>query len=96
MNVPYKIQNRIKWCIQLLPNVLTNQYYSVRWDRFINKVIEAAEKKKNFDEEEFFNQSRIYENEWVNPSNRISYNEGGDGIKLARQIYKKYAKEIIR
>ena len=75
---------------------LTNQYYSVRWDRFINKVIEAAEKKKNFDEEEFFNQSRIYENEWVNPSNRISYNEGGDGIKLARQIYKKYAKEIIR
>ena len=75
---------------------LTNQYYSVRWDRFINEVIEAAEKKKNFDEEEFFNQSRIYENEWVNPSNRISYNEGGDGIKLARQIYKKYAKEIIR
>lgn len=75
---------------------LTNQYYSVRWDRFINKVIEAAEKKKNFDEEEFFNQSRMYENEWVNPSNRISYNEGGDGIKLARQIYKKYAKEIIR
>ena len=75
---------------------LTNKYYSVRWDRFINKVIEAAEKKKNFDEEEFFNQSRIYENEWVNPSNRISYNEGGDGIKLARQIYKKYAKEIIR
>ena len=75
---------------------LTNQYYSVRWDRFINEVIEAAEKKKNFDEEEFFNQSRMYENEWVNPSNRISYNEGGDGIKLARQIYKKYAKEIIR
>lgn len=75
---------------------LTNQYYSVRWDRFINEVIEAAEKKKNFDEEEFFNQSRIYENEWVNPSNRISYNEGGDGIKLARKIYKKYGKEIIR
>ena len=75
---------------------LTNQYYSVRWDHFINEVIEAAEKKKNFDEEEFFNQSRMYENEWVNPSNRISYNEGGDGIKLARQIYKKYAKEIIR
>jgi hypothetical protein len=27
---------------------------------------------------------------------RSYYNEGGDGIKLARQIYKKYAKEIIR
>ncbi|MCS3242768.1 alpha-N-acetylglucosaminidase C-terminal domain-containing protein [Bacteroides ovatus] len=72
---------------------LTNQYYSVRWDHFINEVIEAAEKKKNFDEEEFFNQSRMYENEWVNPSNRISYNEGGDGIKLARQIYKNTQKK---
>lgn len=75
---------------------LTNQYYSVRWDRFINEVIKAVEKKKAFDEEVFFNESRMYENEWVNPSNRINYNEGGDGIKLARQIYKKYAKEIIR
>lgn len=75
---------------------LTNQYYSVRWDRFINEVIKAVEKKKAFDEEAFFNESRMYENEWVNPSNRINYNEGGDGIKLARQIYKKYAKEIIR
>ena len=75
---------------------LTNQYYAVRWDRFINEVIKAVEKKKAFDEEVFFNESRMYENEWVNPSNRINYNEGGDGIKLARQIYKKYAKEIIR
>ena len=58
-------------------------------------MIKAVEKKKAFDEEVFFNESRMYENEWVNPSNRINYNEGGDGIKLARQIYKKYAKEII-
>ncbi|MCS2573819.1 alpha-N-acetylglucosaminidase C-terminal domain-containing protein, partial [Bacteroides ovatus] len=70
---------------------LTNQYYSVRWDRFINKVIEAAERRKILMKNSF-NQSRIYENEWVNPSNRISYNEGGDGIKPTRQIYKKYAK----
>lgn len=35
----------------------------------------------------------MYENEWVNPSNRISYNEGGDGIKLARQIYKNTQKK---
>ncbi|MCS2304179.1 hypothetical protein NXX23_20740 [Bacteroides ovatus] len=73
----------------------SNQSISILFggDHFINEVIEAAEKKKNFDEEEFFNQSRMYENEWVNPSNRISYNEGGDGIKLARQIYKNTQKK---
>lgn len=75
---------------------LTNQYYAVRWDRFINEVIEAAEKKETFDEKAFFDRSLVYENEWVNPTHVIKYNEGGDGIKVARQLYKKYAKELIR
>lgn len=75
---------------------LTNQYYAVRWDRFIKKAIEAVGKKEALDEKEFFNQSLVYENEWVNPSHVIKYNEGGDGIKVARQIYKKYAKELTR
>lgn len=75
---------------------LTKHYYYVRWDRFINEVIKAAEEKTSFDEEAFFNQSRMFENEWVNPNNKINFNEGGDGIKLARKLYNKYAKEIIR
>ena len=75
---------------------LTKHYYYVRWDRFINEVIKAAEGKTSFDEEAFFNQSRMFENEWVNPNNKINFNEGGDGIKLARKLYNKYAKEIIR
>lgn len=75
---------------------LTKHYYYVRWDRFINEVIKAAEGKTSFDEEAFFNQSRMFENEWVNPNNNIDFNEGGDGIKLSRKIYNKYAKEIIR
>lgn len=75
---------------------LTKHYYYVRWDSFINEVIKAAEGKTSFDEEAFFNQSRMFENEWVNPNNKINFNEGGDGIKLARKLYNKYAKEIIR
>ncbi|WP_078063387.1 alpha-N-acetylglucosaminidase [Bacteroides ihuae] len=75
---------------------LTNQYYAIRWDRFIKEVIEAAEKKESFDDKAFFDESLVYENEWVKPANVIKYNEGGDGIKVARQIYKKYVKELIR
>lgn len=75
---------------------LTNQYYSIRWDRFIKEVIKGAEKKESFDEKAFFDQSLVYENEWVKPANVIKYNEGGDGIKVARKIYKKYVKELIR
>lgn len=75
---------------------LTNQYYSIRWDRFIKEVIKGAEKKESFDEKTFFDQSLVYENEWVKPANVIKYNEGGDGIEVARKIYKKYVKELIR
>ncbi len=74
---------------------LTNQYYAVRWEHFIKEVIESVEKKKPFDEKAFFEHSRIFENEWVNPNHVIKYNEGGDGIKLSKQIYKKYIKELM-
>lgn len=72
----------------------TSLYYAKRWDRFIKGVIESVEKKETFDEKAFFNQSLIFENEWVEPINKIKYNEGGDGIKTARRIYMKYVKEI--
>lgn len=72
----------------------TSQYYARRWDCFIKGVIEAFEKKEAFDEKAFFNQSLIFENEWIEPTNKLKYNEGGDGIKTARRIYMKYVKEI--
>lgn len=75
---------------------LTNQYYAARWDRFLKEVMRAAEKKIPFDEKAFFDQSLVYENEWINPVNKIKYNEGGDGIQVARKLSDKYAKELIR
>jgi alpha-N-acetylglucosaminidase len=74
---------------------LINQYYAFRWNWFIDEVIKAAEKKETFDEKAFLEQCLIYENEWIKPTNEIRYNEGGDGIKVALQMYQKYAKELI-
>lgn len=73
---------------------LTSQYYSTRWNRFIKEVINSVEKGVTFDENAFMQESIKFENEWINLSNKIQYNEGGDGIKLARKIYQKYASEL--
>jgi alpha-N-acetylglucosaminidase len=74
---------------------LLSQYYAPRWERFINEVIAAAEKKEAFDEKAFRERCIAYENEWVKPENKIRYNAGGDGIKVARQMYRKYAAELL-
>ncbi|MDE6368868.1 MAG: alpha-N-acetylglucosaminidase, partial [Muribaculaceae bacterium] len=52
---------------------LNNSYYAPRWSMFIDRVIEAAEQGKKFNAEEFYNASRDFENEWIEPSNAIEY-----------------------
>jgi alpha-N-acetylglucosaminidase len=73
---------------------LTDQYYAVRWNHFIDKVIEAAEAKQTFDEKDFYNWSVSFERGWIEPSHTIKYHEGGNGIAVAKVLYTKYAKEI--
>jgi alpha-N-acetylglucosaminidase len=73
---------------------LINHYYAPRWDKFIREVIQAAEQKTPFDEQAFYEQCLRYEKEWIQPTNIISYTNGGDGIALARQLYQKYEKEL--
>ena len=76
---------------------LTSQYYATRWNKMIAEAIAAVEKNKEYDEKAFFEWSRKFENEWVEPSNIIIYSEQKqNGIEVARQIYKKYAKELVR
>jgi alpha-N-acetylglucosaminidase len=73
---------------------LTDQYYAVRWNHFIDKVIEAAQAKQAFDEKEFYQWSIAFERKWIEPSNVIRYHEGGDGVAVAKKLFAKYANEI--
>jgi alpha-N-acetylglucosaminidase len=73
---------------------LTEQYYAVRWNHFIDSVISAAGSGKSFDEKAFLKWSQSFERQWIDPSHTIHYHEGGDGIAIARKMYEKYADKI--
>lgn len=75
---------------------LNDQYYGVRWKRFIEGVIEAVEAGKKFDEETFFNECRDFENGWIDvEANPITIIPQGNAKATAKQLYEKYSPMIL-
>lgn len=70
---------------------LNEYYYGVRWSMFIDRVIDAARKGGPYDGEAFFEASREFENNWIEPSNKIKYLEPIDGLVVSKEMYEKYA-----
>lgn len=70
---------------------LNEYYYGVRWSMFIDRVIDAARKGVPYDGEAFFEASREFENNWIEPSNKIKYLEPIDGLVVSKEMYEKYA-----
>ena len=74
---------------------LNEYYYSPRWHMLIDRAIEAKANGKEFDNEEFYNASREFEYNWIEPDkNTIDYLEPLDGIEVSKQMYQKYADRI--
>lgn len=73
---------------------LNEYYYGVRWSMFIDRVIDAARKGVPYDGEAFFEASREFENNWIEPSNKIKYLEPIDGLVVSKEMYEKYAPQI--
>ncbi len=74
---------------------LNDSYYARRWAMFVDRVTEAAGRGRKFDDEEFYNASREFENAWIEPSNAIEYLEPLDGVEVSRRMYDKYAPLIL-
>ncbi|MCH5215774.1 MAG: alpha-N-acetylglucosaminidase [Muribaculaceae bacterium] len=75
---------------------LNDQYYGVRWKRFVEGVIEAVEAGKKFDEETFFNECRDFENGWIDvEANPITIIPQGNAKATAKQLYEKYSPMIL-
>lgn len=70
---------------------LNEYYYGVRWSMFIDRVIDAARKGVPYDGEAFFEASREFENNWIEPSNKIKCLEPIDGLVVSKEMYEKYA-----
>lgn len=73
---------------------LNDSYYAPRWSMFVDGVIAAAESGKKFDEDAFYQASRVFENSWIEPSNVIAELSPVDGLKVSHQMYDKYANAI--
>jgi alpha-N-acetylglucosaminidase len=65
---------------------LISNYYAKRWILFIDEVIRCTEKQEAFDEKAFVTKCEAFEREFIEPSHRISYPQGGDGVLIARKL----------
>lgn len=65
---------------------LISNYYAKRWILFIDEVIRCTEKQEAFDEKAFVKKCEAFEREFIEPSHRINYPQGGDGILIARKL----------
>ncbi len=71
---------------------LNDQFYTPRWNRFIDRVISDVENGREFDQKAFNKEISLFEHNWTEPEQqRINYMADGDGVTTARKLYAKYA-----
>ncbi len=71
---------------------LNDQFYAPRWQRFIEQVTADVKAGRKFNQKEFNRSISEFEHNWTVPSRqRIHYLPDGDGVAVAKRLYKKYA-----
>ncbi len=70
---------------------LNDSYYAVRWNMFIDRVLQAMREGKPFDADKFYEDSRAFENAWIEPTNTITWLEPLDAYLTAAEMYDRYA-----
>ncbi len=75
---------------------LIKNYYTVRWDKYIDAVIKALETNEKFNQFEFNNQMSAFEEEWVNTIEDVKSNPEGNIFEYSNYLYGKYKPLIKR
>ena len=73
---------------------MTKGYYRKRWEMFIYGVVAAMSKGKDFDEVKFKEEVTTFEWLWTKQNELYRADETGDSLKVATDLYSKYAKSI--
>jgi alpha-N-acetylglucosaminidase len=73
---------------------LTGSFYKQRWLMFTDAVILAARSHQPFDEKAFQVRLNAFENSWPTRREVFIAIPAGSSIKIARELYDKYATEI--
>lgn len=75
---------------------LLNGFYKVRWQKFINQVIDDLSRQKEFDQQKFDEQIKDWEWQWVNSNELYPTFTKNNPVKVAKKFYKKYYEQIIK
>ncbi len=73
---------------------LLEGYYKARWQQFFQEVVKAMEEGKEFEEEAFNEEIKNWEWEWVTNNDLYPEEVRGNSVKIARELYHKYYREI--
>lgn len=74
---------------------LMDTYYRPRWEKFIQGVTLSLEEGKGFDQKEFNRQAVEMEQSWVDSEYKPAPARGEDGVRVARELMKKYRDAIL-
>ncbi len=70
---------------------LNETYYAVRWNKFIDMVIDAVKTSKKFDADGFFKWSREFENNWIEPIPlTVETDSSEDTYEVSRLMFDKW------
>ena len=69
---------------------MVSTYYAPRWRMFIERVTEAAEAGRKFDQQRFDAEIRDFECRWADASHPLNYPAPGDAAATARELSLKY------
>lgn len=74
---------------------LTKTYYGERWKMFVNDVIEAVQSNKTFDDKQFSERVKDFEEKWAERSDKFAQTPEGNSLAISRMLYKMYAQRIL-
>ncbi|HET9824403.1 MAG TPA: alpha-N-acetylglucosaminidase C-terminal domain-containing protein, partial [Chitinophagaceae bacterium] len=73
---------------------LTRTYYGERWKMFVEEVIDAVAHNRKFDEKQFSEKVKDFEEKWAEGSDKFAASAKGNSLPISRLLYKKYAQGI--
>jgi alpha-N-acetylglucosaminidase len=75
---------RRDWC------GLVSTYYAPRWENFMNEIISAIKENRQYDGGKVGEQNKTLNWNFIKPSTPVHYSPKQDGVKLCKQLIKKY------
>ncbi|MFI5185838.1 MAG: alpha-N-acetylglucosaminidase [Chitinophagales bacterium] len=73
---------------------LMKTYYGERWRMFITEVIADVKNNKPFEEKEFSERLKNFEEKWAEGNAKFATNPKGNTLAISRMLYKKYAARV--